>query len=210
MDVAPDVGCDDSVTPLSANFGRLNRLRDLLSPLKRLAIHIFGGAKFMRRMHLAATAIAALGALFAMSVHAATQEAGGETTGALPPGSSTSAEAPDSSNSGTILVSKRAVEVLAGPSSSASILYGFPPGRPFRLIGHEGGFVKIQDLKSNATGWIDETALAAAPSVAAAPVASEIPVEPKAAPINQAAERRGIFGGQGGLSGFLGGVFGTR
>jgi len=160
-------------------------------------------------MHLAATAIAALGALFAMYVQATAQEAGGETTGALPPGPSTSAEAPDATNSGTILVSKRAVEVRAGPSLSASILYGFPPGRPFRLIGHEGGFAKIQDLKSSATGWIDETALAAAPSVTA-PVASETPVEPKAAPFNQAAERRGIFGGQGGLSGFLGGVLGTR
>ena len=161
----------------------------------------------MRRMHPAATAIAALGALFAMSVHAATQEAGGETTGALPPGPSTSAQAPDATNSGTILVSKRAVEVRAGPSPSASILYGFPPGRPLRVIGREGDFVQIQDLKSSATGWIDETALVAAPS---APVASETPVEPKAAPLNQASERRGIFGGQGGLSGFLGGVFGTR
>ena len=73
----------------------------------------------MRRMHPAATAIAALGALFAMYV----QAAGGETTGALPPGPSTSAVAPDATNSGTILVSKRAVEVLAGPSS-------------FRLVGH--------------------------------------------------------------------------
>ena len=160
----------------------------------------------MRPIHLAATAITALGALFAMYVQATAQEAGGETTGALPLGPSTSAEAPDATNSGTILVSKRAVEVRAGPSLSASILYGFPPGRPFRLIGHEGGFAKIQDLKSSATGWIDETALAAAPSVTA-PVASETPVEPKAAPF---AERRGIFGGQGGLSGFLGGVLGTR
>jgi hypothetical protein len=170
---------------------------------------MFGGAKFMRPIHLAATAITALGALFAMYVQATAQEGGVETTGALPPGPSTSAEAPDATKSGTILVSKRAVEVRAGPSLSASILYGFPPGRPFRLIGHEGGFAKIQDLKSSATGWIDETALAAAPSVTA-PVASETPVEPKAAPFNQAAERRGIFGGQGGLSGFLGGVLGTR
>jgi len=163
----------------------------------------------MRRMHPAATAIAALGALFAMYVQSTAQEAGGERTGALPPGPSKSAEAPDATNSDTILVSKRAVEVLAGPSPSASILYGFPPGRPFRLIGREGGFAKIQDLKSSATGWIDETALAAAPSVPA-PVASETPVEQKAAPLNQTAEHRGIFGGQGGLSGFLGGVFGTR
>jgi hypothetical protein len=162
----------------------------------------------MRRMHPAATAIAALAMLFAMYVQATTQEAGGNTTGSLPSGS-TSTQAPDSTNSGTILVSKRAVEVLAGPSHSASMLYGFPPGRPFRLIGREGGFAKIQDLKSSATGWIDETALTEAPSVAAAPVGSE-PVQPEAAPLSQTTERRGIFGGQGGLSGFLGGVFGTR
>src|SRR5262249_51399979 len=132
-------GCDDSVTRVCVNFARLNRRSS------RLAFHMFGGAKFMRPMHLAATAIAALGALFAMYVEAAAQEVGGETTGALAPGPSTSAEAPDATNSGTILLSKRAVEVRAGPSLSASILYGFPPGRPFRLIGREGGFAKIQD-----------------------------------------------------------------
>jgi hypothetical protein len=163
---------------------------------------------------VSATAIAALGALFAMSVQATTQESGGETTGALPPGTSTSAEPTDPMSSGMNLVSKRPIEVLAGSSSSASILYGFPPGRPFRLIGRDGGFAKIQDVKSGATGWIDETALAVAPSVAAPapsePQVASVPSEPKAAPFNQTAERRGIFGGQGGLSGFLGGVFGTR
>jgi hypothetical protein len=50
-------------------------------------------------------------------------------------------------------------------------MYGFPAGRPFRVIGREGGFVQIKDLKSSASGWIDEAALAApppsAPTVAA-------------------------------------------
>lgn len=168
----------------------------------------------MRRVYPLAIAIAALGALVAKSVEATAQEAGGETTGALPPATSTSAEPTDPS-SGMILVSKRPIEVLAGPSSSASILYGFPPGRPIRLIGRDGGFAKIQDVKSGAIGWIDETALAVAPSEAAAPAPSEspmasVPSEPKAATLDQTAERRGIFGGQGGLSGFLGGVFGAR
>jgi Bacterial SH3 domain len=168
----------------------------------------------MRRVHPVAIAIAALGALFAMSVEARAQEAGGETIGALPPETSTSAEPTDPTSSGMILVSKRPIEVLAGPSSSASILYGFPPGRPVRLIGRDGSFAKIQDVKSGAIGWIDETAVEVASSVAAAPTSQppvgSVPSEPKAAPLNQTAERRGIFGGQGGLSGFLGGVFGTR
>src|SRR3977135_2186310 len=55
--------------------------------------------------------------------------------------------------SSTILVSKQPIGVLAGPSSSAAILYGFPAGRRFRLIGHEAGFARIQDLKSGAVGW---------------------------------------------------------
>jgi hypothetical protein len=49
----------------------------------------------MRRVHPVAIAIAALGALFAMSVEARVQEAGGETIGALPPETSTSAEPTD-------------------------------------------------------------------------------------------------------------------
>ena len=64
--------------------------------------------------------------------------------------------------SGIILVAKQPVEVRASPSSSAPALYGFPAGRPFRVIGREGGFAHIQDLKSSASGWIDEAALRAA------------------------------------------------
>jgi hypothetical protein len=65
--------------------------------------------------------------------------------------------------SGMILVAKQPVAVLASPSSSAPALYGFPAGRPFRVIGREGGFAHIQDLKSSASGWIDEAALAQPP-----------------------------------------------
>jgi hypothetical protein len=65
--------------------------------------------------------------------------------------------------SGPILISKRPVQVLAGPSSTSPALYGFPSGRPFRLIGHQGNFAQIKDLRSGASGWIDETALAELP-----------------------------------------------
>jgi len=42
-------------------------------------------------------------------------------------------------------------------------MYGFPAGRPFRVIGRDGGFAQIKDLKSDASGWIDEAALAPPP-----------------------------------------------
>ena len=73
------------------------------------------------------------------------------------------AEQPEVPSSGIILVARQPVEVLARPSSSAPALYGFPAGRPFRVIGREGGFAHIQDLKSSASGWIDEAALAQPP-----------------------------------------------
>jgi hypothetical protein len=61
-------------------------------------------------------------------------------------------------------------------------MYGFPAGRPFRVIGRQGGFVQIKDLRSSASGWIDEAALArppaSAPSVAA-------PSQPKPKAVNQ-------------------------
>jgi len=80
-------------------------------------------------------------------------------------------EQADFPGSGMILVARRPVEVLASPSASAPAMYGFPAGRPFRVIGREGGFVQIKDLRSSASGWIDEAALAppppSAPAVAA-------------------------------------------
>ena len=115
-----------------------------------------------------------------------------------------------------ILVTKRPVEVLAGPSSSASVLYGFPAGRPFRLIGRDAGFAKIQDLKSSATGWIDETALAqpspseaaSAPSAATASIKQDAgTLTPEQSPVQKPGRPKGR---QGPLSGFLGGLFGAR
>lgn len=72
-------------------------------------------------------------------------------------------EQADLPGAGMILVARRPVQVLASPSASAPAMYGFPAGRPFRVIGREGGFVQIKDLKSTASGWIDEAALAAPP-----------------------------------------------
>jgi hypothetical protein len=81
-----------------------------------------------------------------------------------------------------ILVARKPVQVLASPSASAPAMYGFPAGRPFRVIGRQGGFVQIKDLRSSASGWIDEAALArppaSAPSVAA-------PGQPKPKVVNQ-------------------------
>jgi hypothetical protein len=70
---------------------------------------------------------------------------------------------PKSADSQRILVSRKPVEVLASPSASAPALYGFPAGRPFRVIGRQAGFAHIQDLRSGASGWIDEAALTAPP-----------------------------------------------
>ena len=52
-------------------------------------------------------------------------------------------EEADLPGAGMILVSRKPVEVLASPSASAPAMYGFPAGRPFRVIGREGGFVQI-------------------------------------------------------------------
>ena len=83
------------------------------------------------------------------------------------------AEQPEPSGSGMILVSRQPVAVLASPSPSAPAMYGFPAGRPFRVIGHDGGFAHIQDLKSSASGWIEEAALAPPPRAPAASVPSQ-------------------------------------
>ena len=83
--------------------------------------------------------------------------------------------------SGMILVSRQPIAVLASPSSSAPTMYGFPAGRPFRVIGRDGGFAHIQDLKSSASGWIDEAALARPPSVPAV----SAPSQPKPVPVSR-------------------------
>jgi len=138
----------------------------------------------------------------------------------------------DLPGAGMILVSRKPVEVRSGPSASAPAMYGFPAGRPFRVVGREAGFVQIQDLKSSASGWIDEAALAPPPSRSvAAPPASKpgaldrkpataaadpkLKVGKKAAPVNVASEpapdpdpaaaprRPGLLGG------LFGGIFGN-
>jgi hypothetical protein len=139
-------------------------------------------------------------------------------------------------NSGPILVSKRPVQVLAGPSSTSPALYGFPSGRPFRLIGHQGNFAQIKDLRSGASGWIDETALAELPpsasrSSGSSPSFSGSPSQPRTAASSQTQgapkSRAASKGGQitadqqtdtdtdamptrrpGILGGILGGIFG--
>src|SRR5262249_13118267 len=59
---------------------------------------------------------------------------------------------PELPSSDMILVSRQPIGLLASPSSSASVLYGFPTGRPFRVIGRDGGFAHIKDLQSSANG----------------------------------------------------------
>ena len=144
------------------------------------------------------------------------------------------ADQADLPGAGMILVARRPVQVLASPSASAPAMYGFPAGRPFRVIGREGGFVQIKDLRSSASGWIDEAALAAPPpapavatpsqskpgAVSRKPATASADPKPKApkkdAPIaddsepaaepdvDQPRQRPGLFG-RGGL---FGGIFG--
>jgi hypothetical protein len=135
------------------------------------------------------------------------------------------AEQPEFPGSGMILVSRQPIGVLASPSSSAPVLYGFPAGRPFRVIGRSAGFAHIQDLKSSASGWIDEAALAPSAPVGSAPSqpkpysVSRIPPNPWAGPTPKVTKsdsavtadsraatsrkRPGLFG-RGGL---FGGIF---
>jgi hypothetical protein len=126
------------------------------------------------------TLIVLVTVLLLLSGQARAQEAAGETTGSISPPTSSiqkesgiQAEPKEQSDTGMILVSKRPIEMLARPFSSAVVMYGFPPGRRFRLIGHESGFAQIQDLKSGATGWIDEAALGQSPGEPAASVSSQ-------------------------------------
>ena len=153
-----------------------------------------------------------------MTVAVAPPDAAIDTTSAIDTGENAAPLPPDSPLAGKILISKRPVEVLAAPSASASAMYGFPAGRPFRALSREGEFIRIQDVRSGASGWIEEAALAPAPPPAAAP-ASGNRATAKARPQKkrtlapettaQAPEprkKRGIFGGDG----LFGGLFGGR
>jgi hypothetical protein len=84
------------------------------------------------------------------------------------------------------------------------------------MIAFPHGLAQIQDLKSSATGWIDETALAqptpseaaSAPSAATASIKQDAEtLTPKQSPVQRPGRPKGR---QAALSGFLGGLFGTR
>jgi hypothetical protein len=92
------------------------------------------------------------------------------------------ADQADLPGAGMILVARKPVQVLASPSASAPAMYGFPAGRPFRVIGRQGGFVQIKDLRSSASGWIDEAALARPPANATSVAA---PSRPKPGAVGQ-------------------------
>ena len=155
-----------------------------------------------------------------MTVAVAPPDAATDTTSAIDTGENATPLSPDSPLAGKILISKRPVEVLAAPSASASAMYGFPAGRPFRALSREGGFIRIQDLNSGASGWIEEAALAPAPTKP--PVAAPVPgnrATAKARPqkkgtfepqtetaAQEPRKKRGIFGGDG----LFGGLFGGR
>ena len=146
-----------------------------------------------------------IAALLATTVPAAAEDANGNST------STPTNQAGAAVDTGKVVVSNRPVEVLAAPSSSSSVLYGFPAGRPFRLIGREAGFAHIQDLKSSATGWIDSAAVAEAPaegtSASFAPRQTPTAI---ASPQQGAAQQPPSNARRGPLGGFLGGLFGNH
>lgn len=136
---------------------------------------------------------------------------------------------PDLPDEGMILVSRRPVEVLSDSSATASVMYGFPAGRQFRVIGRQGDFAQIKDVVSGASGWINAAALAEPPSVpsATAPSRSQPgtagrthvtePAAPKpkatkretqttadTAEPAQTRKRPGLFGGDGPFRGIFG------
>jgi hypothetical protein len=151
-------------------------------------------------------------------------------TGALPAKPEISGDPVDAEMAGKVLISTRPVQVLAEPSPTASSMFGFPAGRPFRAISKKDGFIRIQDVRSGASGWIEEAALAPAPTAPVQPAPSSVSrstassgsgqasgsrrsttspsstasAQPEPAP--QPQQRRGLFGG----GGILGGLFGGR
>lgn len=149
----------------------------------------------------------------------------GATTGAVSdePTPEITGEPVGEEMAGKVLLSTRPVQVLSAPSESASAMFGFPAGRPFRAISKKDGFVRIQDVRSGASGWIEEAALkpapppkpvVAAPSSTArstssggsrprpAPDTATVAAEPEPAPQRK---RRGLFGGGGLFGGLFGG-----
>jgi hypothetical protein len=103
-------------------------------------------------------------------------------TGALSPGGAaalpTESE-PVDDGSGEVLVTTRPSSIYASPSASAPVLYAFPAGRQLRVIAREGGFVRIKELQSGATGWAEASTLA--PGSASAANTPTAPTTPSAA-----------------------------
>jgi hypothetical protein len=50
--------------------------------------------------------------------------------------------------------------VRSKPEASAPVLFGYPVGRPVRVLERKSGFAHVQDLGSGQLGWIKEAALA--------------------------------------------------
>jgi hypothetical protein len=99
-------------------------------------------------------------------------------TGALPPAGAAalpSENEPADDGKGEILVTTRLSSIYGSPSPSAPVLYAFPAGRQLRVIGREGGFARIKDLQSGATGWADERILAPGAATAARTPATSAP-----------------------------------
>lgn len=71
----------------------------------------------------------------------------------------------------------RIAAVRAAPSADAPALYDFPPGRELRVVARKDGFVQVEDVRSGADGWVEQSALASNMMTAS--------VEPKA-PVRQA------------------------
>ena len=96
-------------------------------------------------------------------------------TGALPPAGTAalpSENEPADDGKGEILVTKGLSSIYGSPSPSAPVLYAFPAGRQLRVIEREGGFARIKDLQSGATGWADERILPGAATAARTPATS--------------------------------------
>ena len=61
-----------------------------------------------------------------------------------------------------VKVARPNTKVLAGPSETATMLFGFPEGRELRVLSRHSGWVLIEDPGSKQVGWIAESSLAPA------------------------------------------------
>jgi SH3-like domain-containing protein len=61
-----------------------------------------------------------------------------------------------------VKVAASGAAMRAGPSQSAATLFGLPYGRELRVLARQSGWVQVMDLGSKQTGWVEQSALAAA------------------------------------------------